>query len=204
MKPPKFKMTELGPIPEDWEVKRLGEICCKIGSGATPYGGSSSYCDAGVSLIRSQNVLDTTFSFDGLAHINDEQAAELLNVEVEQHDVLLNITGDSVARVCVVPSSILPARVNQHVCILRAVELACSYSFLAYILVFSKERLLLTAFGGGTRNAPTKHDVEHFLISLPPLPEQRRIAGVLSDVDELISALGKLIEKKRNIKTGTM
>ena len=46
--------------------------------------------------------------------------------------------------------------------------------------------------------------MRNLLLPLPPLPEQRRIAGALSDVDELISALGKLIEKKRNIKTGTM
>ncbi len=74
----------------------------------------------GISLIRSQNVLDFAFSADGLAFINDLQAEKLKNVIVEEGDVLLNITGDSVARACMVDKKYLPARVNQHVCIVRA------------------------------------------------------------------------------------
>ncbi len=53
---------------------KLGEICTKIGSGATPRGGKESYCEDGISLIRSQNVLDYEFSPEGLAHISDVQA----------------------------------------------------------------------------------------------------------------------------------
>lgn len=54
-------------------IHKLKDICSKIGSGATPKGGKDAYCAEGVSLIRSQNVLDFTFSYDGLAHINDQQ-----------------------------------------------------------------------------------------------------------------------------------
>ena len=50
-------------------IYKLKDICLKIGSGATPKGGKEAYCDEGISLIRSQNVLDFTFSYDGLAHI---------------------------------------------------------------------------------------------------------------------------------------
>lgn len=98
---------------------KLADICTKIGSGATPRGGKETYCDKGVSLVRSQNVLDFIFLHDGLAFINDEQAAKLNNVEVFDGDVLLNITGDSVARACMMNSAFLPARVNQHVAIIR-------------------------------------------------------------------------------------
>ena len=48
-------------------IYKLKDICLKIGSGATPKGGKEAYCDEGISLIRSQNVLDFTFSYDGLA-----------------------------------------------------------------------------------------------------------------------------------------
>ena len=58
-------------------IYKLKDICLKIGSGATPKGGKEAYCDEGISLIRSQNVLDFTFSYDGLAHINDQQAEKL-------------------------------------------------------------------------------------------------------------------------------
>ena len=67
---------------------KLIDICEKIGSGATPRGGKEAYCDEGISFIRSQNVLDFTFSRDGLAFINDEQAKKLSNVEVHDGDVL--------------------------------------------------------------------------------------------------------------------
>lgn len=97
----------------------LGDLCFKIGSGATPKGGKDSYRGGGYALIRSQNVQDWEFTKSGLAYINDEQASKLDAVQVESGDVLLNITGDSVTRACIVPADIRKARVNQHVCIVR-------------------------------------------------------------------------------------
>lgn len=97
----------------------LKQLCSKIGSGATPKGGKTAYQESGVSLVRSTNVFDYAFSYDDLAHISDEQADQLSNVVVEENDVLFNITGVSVTRCCIVPADVLPARVNQHVMILR-------------------------------------------------------------------------------------
>ena len=77
---------------EVWKEYKLGEVCTKIGSGATPKGGKESYLGGNISVIRSQNVLDFTFSNDGLVYISDEQANKLKNVEVKENDVLLNIT----------------------------------------------------------------------------------------------------------------
>ena len=102
----------------EWQEVALGEVCTKIGSGATPRGGRDVYLQNGpYSLIRSQNVHNDGFHRDGLAFIGDLHADELQNVEVFEDDVLLNITGDSVARVCQVAPDVLPARVNQHVAI---------------------------------------------------------------------------------------
>ena len=121
-------------MASEWPIVKLGDICDKIGSGATPRGGKDAYCSEGISLIRSQNVLDYAFSDDGLAYINDEQARKLNNVEVKSGDVLLNITGDSVARVCIVEDSYLPARVNQHVAIVRGNAEKVIGSYLLYFL----------------------------------------------------------------------
>ncbi len=104
----------------EWASVRLGDCCEKIGSGATPRGGGEVYLAAGrVSLIRSQNVHNNRFHRDGLVYLTEEHATGLSNVEVRFGDVLLNITGDSVARCCQVPGNVLPARVNQHVAIIR-------------------------------------------------------------------------------------
>ena len=65
-------------------IYKLKDICLKIGSGATPKGGKEAYCDEGISLIRSQNVLDFTFSYDGLAHINDPVSYTHLDVYKRQ------------------------------------------------------------------------------------------------------------------------
>lgn len=112
---------------------KLGDICSKIGSGATPRGGKDSYKDSGMAIIRSQNVFDWSFSSSGLAFIDDDQAEALSSVEVKHGDVLLNITGDSVARACIVPSKFLPARVNQHVAIIRANDKANNLFLLAWL-----------------------------------------------------------------------
>jgi type I restriction enzyme S subunit len=173
---------------DGWKTYKLKELSSKIGSGATPRGGNEAYKSEGISLIRSQNILDFIFSTNGLAFIDEDQAAKLNNVEVQSRDVLLNITGDSVARVCQVPDELLPARVNQHVAIIRANQKLLNPDFLKYTLLSpnKKEYLLILASAGATRNAITKSMIEDFEISIPPIPEQTAIASILSALDDKI------------------
>lgn len=161
---------ELGKeIPKGWEVEKLKKICEKIGSGSTPTGGKDSYFSSGISLIRSTNVFDYNFSFEDLAFINQEQANKLKNVEVKANDILLNITGVSVARCCMVPKNILPARVNQHVMIIRPYrKLNISFFLLLNLCsTDSKNALLGISQSGSTREAITKSEIENFDILIP-------------------------------------
>ena len=171
---------------EEWKEYKLGEICTKIGSGATPKGGKEAYLGGDTSLIRSQNVLDFSFSWDGLAYIDDEQAAKLNGVIIERGDVLLNITGDSVARACIVPESALPARVNQHVSIIRGNTAIVLNDYILYFLQYKKPYLLSLSKGGATRNALTKGMIEDLLIPLPPIFKQAEIVRVLKSLDDKI------------------
>ena len=175
-------------------LKRMKDICVKIGSGATPRGGKEAYSDAGVSLIRSQNVLDFSFSFNGLAHINDEQAKKLSNVIVKKDDVLLNITGDSVARACIVEETVLPARVNQHVAIIRANPEIVISSYLLYYLQTRKSYLLQLASGGATRNALTKKMLEELEIEIPTIEEQKKIVSIVDDLQRKIKKNNEINE----------
>ena len=188
---------------EEWKEYKLGDICTKIGSGATPKGGKEAYLGGNISLIRSQNVLDFTFSEDGLAYINDEQANKLKNVEVKENDVLLNITGDSVARACIVPNTILPARVNQHVAIIRGDNYVVLNDFILYALQYKKQYLLSISQGGGTRNALTKKMIEDFIINLPSLPTQQKIANILSSLDDKIEVNRRINEQLEEL-AGTL
>jgi len=174
----------------EWVPIRLGDICTKIGSGATPRGGSEVYVESGpYALIRSQNIYNDGFHRDGLAYIDDQHATELANVEVLAGDVLLNITGDSVARACQVDSGVLPARVNQHVAIIRPDGTKLDPRFLRYFLVSPdmQSKLLSWAGSGGTRNALTKSMIESFEVLAPEdISEQRAIAHILGALDDKI------------------
>lgn len=173
----------------EWVETQLENITSKIGSGATPRGGANSYKESGISLIRSQNVLDFQFTTSGLAFIDDEQAAALQNVEVLKNDVLLNITGDSVARCCIVPDFVLPARVNQHVAIIRLEPYLADYRFIFYYLQYLKNELLMQAEIGATRRALTKGMLQELEILLPSLTEQHAISEVFSSHDDKIDLL---------------
>ena len=89
--------------PKGLPALPLKSLATKLGSGATPKGGNASYKTEGISLIRSMHVYNGYFDYEDLAYIDDEQAKKLDNVTVCEGDVLLNITGASVARSCVVP-----------------------------------------------------------------------------------------------------
>ena len=185
-------------MTDGWIRRRLSDVTTKIGSGATPQGGEANYKQSGISLIRSLTVHDGEFRMKDLAFIDETQAKQLDNVSIETGDVLLNITGASVARCCVVPNEVLPARVNQHVSILRPIASELSPSFLQYMLVSRdyKNQLLSAGDGGATRQALTKAQLQDFSIEFPvSLAEQQRIVGILDEAFEGIATAKANAEK---------
>ena len=184
-----------------WEKHRLSKLTLKIGSGATPRGGRESYVNEGIALIRSMNVYDGKFIFKDLAYLTNVQAEKLNNVIVESDDVLLNITGASVSRCCIVPQIILPARVNQHVSIIRCKKHLLSPIFLNQLLITSEFKSLLQKIGessGATRQAITKNQIEELTIPLPPLSLQNEFADFVAQVDKSQFACQKAIKLWRN------
>jgi len=184
--------TQHGP---GWVKNKLKSVTTKIGSGATPRGGQESYMSDGISLIRSLNVHDFGFKYAKLAFLDDSQADELSNVEVQPRDVLLNITGASVARCTIVPDDVLPARVNQHVSIIRPVAEKLDADFLHYLLISKpyKDLLLKTGEeGGSTRQAITKAQIQEFAIEYPgTLNEQK---SFVSKLDEMLTETQRLVD----------
>lgn len=172
----------------------LEDVTTKIGSGATPRGGKDVYQDEGVAFIRSQNVYDGRFEFDGLARIADSAADALRGVTVNPGDVLINITGESVGRTARVPDRALPARVSQHVAIVRpdAAVLHTGYLLVALLSAPVQSYLHGLSTAGATRRALTKAHLESTTIPLPPLADQRRIASVLDTVEGLETEIADL------------
>lgn len=181
----------------DYATLPLSTLASKIGSGATPKGGQNAYKESGISLIRSLNVYDSEFKPEGLAFIDDGQAKKLSNVVVEEGDVLLNITGASIARCCVAPVEFLPARVNQHVCIIRPNE-ELNSTYLNYLLISPKFKaaLLFQGAGGATRQALTKLMVSNLDIPLPPLEKQAELVGKVNLLNQKNRALKEQVNSK--------
>ena len=190
-----------------WKVYKLKEVTKKIGSGATPKGGKESYPNEGISFIRSLNVHDGLFEFKDLAHLTEQQAKQLNNVAVEKEDVLINITGASVARTCVVPAEILPARVNQHVSIIR-----CNKDYISPIFVnrqflndsFKKRLLKIGEAGGATRQAITKQQLEDISVIVPTYDLQKAFAHFIQQTDKSKLAIQQSLEKLEILKKSLM
>ncbi|RED42628.1 type I restriction enzyme S subunit [Winogradskyella eximia] len=165
---------------------KLKNLTRKIGSGSTPRGGQSSYKETGISLIRSMNVHDCYFKDKNLAFIDDEQADKLKNVEIQENDVLLNITGASVARCCIVDSNYLPARVNQHVSIIRTDE-SILPEFMLYFLISPKKKakLLYDSSGNATREAITKSMIEAIEVPIVSLQIQQNLVDRIKSSNKL-------------------
>lgn len=173
--------------PKGWSIDKLKKITTKIGSGSTPKGGKESYFEEGISLIRSLNIHDNFFKMKDLAFIDDNQARKLKNVTLEKNDVLLNITGASVARCTIVPEKLLPARVNQHVSILRPKFSILNSVFLLHLLISpnSKSKLLgVSSQGGATRESITKEQLESFEIIIPELNIQNQFAEKIALIEK--------------------
>ena len=196
------------PIENDkgWDVRKLKSVTSKIGSGATPKGGNQAYKDEGVSLIRSLNVHNNHFVYKDLAHIDDLQAASLNNVVVQEKDVLLNITGASVARCCVVPNDVLPARVNQHVAIIRP-DKNLDNMFLCFQFTTSSYQQELLSIGksnGATREALTKAQLESLSIILPSLSLQQEFASKIEAIEKQKELIKQSIQETETLFNSRM
>lgn len=145
---PSLKFSEFS---NEWKKAKLGTLTIKVGSGSTPKGGASVYVADGIDLIRSQNVragyldLSDTVKIDPLTH------KKMKGSHVHSRDVLLNITGASIGRSCVVPDLFGQGNVNQHVCIIRTKTSQLNPLYLNYYLSsgYGQKQIDLSQAGGG-------------------------------------------------------
>jgi type I restriction enzyme, S subunit len=194
------KLTEerrKGKDLEEWDYKKIKKITFKVGSGSTPTGGQAAYLNEGIPLIRSMNVHFNGIKYDGLAYLNDNQAKGLKNVEVFENDILLNITGASIGRVCLAPKDMNGARVNQHVCIIR-VNNELKPSFLnIYLSSPIIQNIINNENYGVTRQSFTKAQILELQIPIPSMDEQNII---LSRVESLFAKADAIEQQYKSLK----
>lgn len=202
---PGYKRTEVGVIPEEWGVSRLGTLTSKIGSGITPLGGARVYRMAGRPFVRSQNIGWGELLLDDICFIDETTHGGFIGTEIQRGDVFLNITGASIGRSAVANDRIIGGNVNQHVCIVRPEPALLDPGYLNSLLLSQLgQRQIDSDQAGGNRQGLNFSQIAAFQFPTPPLREQRAIATALSDVDALLTQLDRLIAKKRDIKQAAM
>jgi len=187
----------LGLIPKEWKVSRLKYFTSKVSSGKTPSGGATVYSESGIKFLRSQNIYDDGLHLDDVVYISSEIDEELSSSRVEPNDVLLNITGASLGRTCIVPTEFEGANVNQHVCIIRVSnKLRLNPKYLSILLKadFSKKYFDYIQNGSG-REGLNFEQIRNLFIPVPPILEQEDIVKNLevktAKLDGLISKAQK-------------
>ncbi|WP_130974882.1 restriction endonuclease subunit S [Klebsiella pneumoniae] len=187
----------LGEVPEHWTVTRLGYHAIKIGSGKTPRGGSEIYLDEGVLFLRSQNIYDDGLRVESseCVFIDLKTHNEMKGTRVLEGDILLNITGASIGRSCIVPTPFVEANVNQHVCILRFTENI--RDFISYAMKSSSTKEQIEACQvGGNREGLNFEQASKINIYLPP---EEEIGAVLGYLKIRLPQLDTLEKKAANI-----
>jgi type I restriction enzyme S subunit len=198
---PRLRFPE---FQEEWVVKKIDEIAEKVNSGKTPLGGDSVYSETGILFIRSQNVADNRLSYENSTFIPEEINDTMKNSIVKPRDILLNITGASLGRSCVVPDDFTVGNVNQHVCIVRLNKSSDPY-FLQPIFSSEKGQNLFTSLQTGSgREGLNFQSIRQISLPFPTLPEQQKIASFLTAVDEKLHALKKKKSLLERYKKGVM
>lgn len=201
-----FKQTELGRIPEDWDLVSVDACSSKVGSGKTPTGGSSVYVTSGRPFIRSQNVGWGELKLSDVAYITNEVHQTFLGSEIESSDVLLNITGASIGRCTKADARIAGGNVNQHVCIVRTNQNKLNPKILVELINSDIGQKQIDSYqAGGNREGLNFKQVRQLKFAISDdINEQTAIATILSDMDNEIQALQKRLDKTRDIKQGMM
>ena len=202
----RFKESPMGLVPEEWEVKGIGEIAAFVGSGVTPTGGSQVYGHEGIIFIRSQNVHNDGLILDDVAYIDEAINRRMWRTQVFSHDVLLNITGASIGRCCFVPDGFPAANVNQHVCIIRQENAtAADTLFLsAYIASPFGQKQIKMLNAGGNREGLNYQQVKNILVPYPNKKEREEFACILQNMNETIENEVSTHAKHMRLKTGLM
>ncbi len=181
----------LGDVPAHWEVIALRYLATKFGSGVTPRGGATIYQNTGIPFLRSQNVYFDGLRLEDVARITPRLHQTLSNTHVKSDDVLLNITGASIGRVCSVPSDFGEGNVSQHVCIIRPKKNRLLSGFLAsYLSTTFMQREIHFEQNGASREGLTLDSIRNFKIVLPDISEQQRIlTETWAQTEQLIAAV---------------
>jgi type I restriction enzyme, S subunit len=205
--PAGYKRTEVGVIPEDWKTETLEGVCILNGLVRGPFGGALKkefFVKRGYKVYQQRNAIYRDSDL-GSYFVDENKFRELQRFEVREGDFIVSCSG-TIGSIYQIPAAAQPGIINQALLKITVNEEIIHDQFFLYIFAWDKfqQRIVDNTQGGAMRNLVGMKIFRGIQLPLPPLPEQRAIAEVLSDVDALIAALDRLIAKKRAIQQGAM
>lgn len=200
---PEYKQTELGPIPEDWKIHCLEELCNRIKVGlATSV--TKYYRKSGVPIVRNLNIKDGYFDGEDMIFISPEFSKANAGKAAKAFDVLTVHTGSNLGQTCVLPAEYDGCQTFTTLITTPNSRLLDSNFLCLHMSSTSgREEMDRLKAGGGKGNLNTG-ELKKYRIVCPPISEQIAISKALSDVDGLLNSLDRLITKKRNLKQAAM
>ena len=203
--PQGYKQTELGIIPEDWQLQSVGKHCsvkARIGWQGLR---SDEYLTSGeYGLITSTDIVDGMVDWGTCCFVSKARYSQDPNIIVQENDTLISKDG-TIGKVGIVQNIPFPSTLNSGIFVVRPKldNVYKNYLAFAFKSIYFQDFInRLTA--GSTIVHLYQKDIVKFVFPVPPIAEQRAIAEALSDVDGLIAALDKKIAKKRLLKQGAM
>jgi type I restriction enzyme, S subunit len=206
-----YKQTELGVIPEDWEVVSLfkiaGEIKSNFNDGDWIESEFITENDREIRFIQTGNIgIGNFIEKKPKKFISQSSFDKLKCKEIFENDLLICRLADPAGRSCILPNLFSPKTVTSvDVTIFRPIG---GLAFKQYLNHFFCTKLWFELVsensGGTTHKRISRFNLGKLKVVLPNFPEQQKIATVLSDTDELIASTERLLAKKREVKQATM
>ena len=196
-----YKKTELGYIPNDWKIETLSNVSnCFVGIASSI---THAYRNQGVLLVRNQNIKDGKIKLDDVLFLDEKYEQQHTSKRLKQGDILTVRTGYPGIS-AVVPNELINCQ-SFTTLITRITSPSITSDFLCYFINSSKGRSFFSGAqaGGAQKNVGAKI-LEQFRFPLPPLPEQKKIAEILTSVDKTIESTRKVIEQTKRVKQGLL
>ncbi len=206
-----FKDSELGRIPESWEVVPFIELADKnIKHSFTggPFGSdlkSEHYTDIGVRVIQLQNIGDGYFINNDFVYVSEEKAESLKSCQIYPNDIILAKMAEPVARACLIPDIESKYIMCSDGIRLKVDNSKFNTEFIFYSINYDNFRKIAVARSTGTtRLRIGLSALKSIPIVIPPLEEQKQIAEILSTVDNKLENLKEKKQSFENLKKGLM
>ncbi|MGO8987391.1 MAG: restriction endonuclease subunit S [bacterium] len=206
----KYKNTPIGKIPVDWEIKKIIDLASseKYSYTGGPFGSDlkeDSYTDSGVRVIQLQNIGDGKFLDEYKIFTSEEKATQLKNCNIYPGDIIIAKMADPVARACIIPNTDTRYLMASDGIRLSVDKEKHDTKFVLFAINSPFFRDIAEKHSTGTTRLHIGlTELRNLLIAIPPIKEQKRIAEILSTLDEAIEKTDQIIEKTKEVKKGLM